>query len=133
MNSIIDNINKFLELYLPIMFKVPITVKIKGYKENKNGKIVNKTSLYISYRGVEYSNIRELSGGEQDRLSLAFILALNELMGMKLLLIDESIASLNYELCEDIVKGLQSLSYDTPILIINHNTNNGIYDSIVEL
>jgi putative ABC transport system ATP-binding protein len=63
---------------------------------------------------------RELSGGEQQRVSIARAIVKNP----KLLLCDEVTGALDYTTSKEILKLIQQINkvYDTTILIITHNT-----------
>ena len=84
-----------------MLFDDPISINIALFKTVKTTSIVKPCiNINISYRGGEYNSLAEMSGGEADRVSLAITLALCRLSSSPILLLDESLSSLNQDLKE---------------------------------
>lgn len=125
-------INNTLEDILPYFFNEDITVLFKMYKVLKNKKTVKPgLNLIIKYKGCEYDNLNQLSGGEGDRISLAVILALNSVSNSPILMLDECISSLDAELKESCLNAIKSLS--KTIICVDHTGVEGFYDQVISL
>lgn len=132
LNNFLEHINSTLAKILDEIFDAPITINFSMIKKLKNGKEKNDISLNITYNGNEYDSIKQLSGGECDRLSFAITLCFNKVLNSRLLLLDESINSLDAEMRQRILKILNENK--APITIcINHEVIKGLFDDIIEL
>ncbi len=67
-------------------------------------------------------SLQSLSGGEKSLVSVAFILAILEHKPASFYLLDEIDAALDYQNTDKIVKLLKTLSKETQIFVISHNT-----------
>lgn len=130
----VDSINAAMNEVLGIVFEEPIRVILglhKALKSDKN-RLKQVINLSIDYRGANYDNISFMSGGEGDRISFALITALNRLSSCPLLLLDESLTSLNEhlrELCLDALR--TSVCGTKTVICVNHEDVEGHYDDIV--
>ena len=131
LDSTVATINLMMEKALALMFEEPITVSLSLYRQQKKG-IKPVVNLTIEYRGGEYDNINQLSGGEGDRVSLALIIALNNLSGSPLLLLDETLASLDDAYRQAATKALRLLD-DKVVMVISHEDVEGNYDHTISL
>lgn len=133
LESTIVSINNALEQILPELFDEPITVKLDLYKETKTTKKTRVCfNLRISYRGIQYDSIKKVSGGEGDRISLALIIALNRINNSPVLLLDETISSLNIELREKCLSMLKNcIPADKAIICVSHGCVEGYYDRVI--
>jgi len=131
LESTVATINLMMDKALSLMFEEPITVTLSLYRQQKNG-IKPVVNLSIEYRGGEYDNINQLSGGEGDRVSLALIIALNHLSGSPLLLLDETLASLDDAYRQAAIKALRLLE-DKVVMVISHEDVEGNYDHTISL
>lgn len=128
----IDNINYYMNHYLEKFFpNDPITVQITPYKETKND-IKSMINIVVGYKGVD-TDINSLSGGEYDRLTLSIVLALNTMFGSNLIMLDESISSLDSELTGDILEVLKENMKNKLIIVVSHQISEGIFDGIVNV
>ena len=73
----------------------------------------------------------QLSGGEQDRMSLALLIALSQLQNPPFLMLDESFGSLNDDLREVCLDLLKYHCVDKIVLAINHEGTEGFYDQSI--
>lgn len=127
------SINQQLEEILPYFFDDPITVKCNLYKQLKTkNKIKPGLTIIIKYKGAEYDNVNQLSGGEGDRISLALILALNSCSDSPFLLLDECISSLDQNLKESCLQALKDHVHKT-VVCVDHGGVEGFYNSIISL
>jgi exonuclease SbcC len=132
--SVIDNINTHLQYYLDKFFIDPIKVDICAFQETKSGEQKPCINIKVGYKGCE-CDIESLSGGERSRVELAICLSINNLIGGKLLLLDEVFASLNAESINEIVEVLKTEAHENNKLVIciAHQAIEGEYDHVVSL
>jgi len=135
LQNIVDIINDTMNDILTDIFEKPIKVLLNLYKKNKsNDRIKPNVNLTIQYDGNEYDNLKNLSGGEKDRISFALTLALCKINSSNLLLLDEVFKSLNDEfrtLCIDSMR--KNLNGGKTILCISHEDIEGNYDNVISL
>ncbi len=128
----IDTINYYMNFYLEKFFiENPITVSICLYKETKKD-IKPSINIEVAYKG-HIIELNSLSGGEYDRVTLSIVLALNTIFGSNLLMLDESISSLDEDLTNDILEILKENLKDKLVLIVSHQINKGHFDNIIDL
>lgn len=124
-NTVIETINEHTAYYLDTFFtEHKMTAIIETSPESKF------TNL-IDYKGNQYSSINELSGGEFDRVTLASVCGINSMLNSPILLLDESLASLDSETNTEIISFLKELSENKLILVCSHEAVTGIFDEIV--
>ena len=133
LQTTVDSINNAMADILDNIFEDPITVRIQLYKQLKTNKSLKASvNLSISYRGAEYDSINQMSGGEGDRISFALILALNQVSTSPLLMLDESMSSINANLRESCLHSLRDVVGITKtVLVINHEDVEGHYDDVI--
>lgn len=87
---------------------------------SKNPLDIDEVLTAVGLPDIKHRFPRELSGGEQQRVSIARAIVKNP----KLLLCDEPTGALDYTTSRDILKLLQQInkSFNTTILMITHNT-----------
>jgi DNA repair exonuclease SbcCD ATPase subunit len=129
----IESINEHTRYYLDTFFtehqlKVVLETIYKGIK-NKSFQI----NTMIEYRGNEYDSISSLSGGEFDRCTLASICGINSMIGSPILILDESLSSLDTDANTEIIRFLGELAQDKLILVCSHEAVTGIFDDIIML
>lgn len=134
MDEIVGSINETTNLILRDLFEDEIQVLLATHKTLKTkDKIKLQVNLQILYRGLTYDNPSQLSGGEQDRISLALTLALAKVNGSSILLLDECMASIGAELRERCLKTLRIHMPNKTILHVCHEIVEGQHDSTVRL
>lgn len=136
-----NTINTMVNTYLEDMFDEPLSIRISVSPAEESERKKTKTSMTglssvvteIIYHG-EYMPFSSLSGGEQDRVSLAMTLAMAQIYNSKCLILDECLSSLDATTCDDILFKLQErLSTNTLVFVISHQANTGLFDSVVEV
>ena len=130
--NFIESINIHTQIYLDHFFKTDqIFVNIQTHKETKKSS-KPQINLNIEYKGnqVELSN---LSGGERDRINLAFTLAFSEIFNSPILLLDECISSLDYENCCNVLQTIRENYKGKCVLCVHHQSNEGLFDSILNV
>jgi ABC-type Mn2+/Zn2+ transport system ATPase subunit len=108
-------------------------VTLELFKRVKStNQLKAQINFVIFYKGCEYNSIDCLSGGEADRVSLAFTIALNRISSSPLILLDECMSSLDQDIREQCLDCLKTLTGKT-ILLINHDGVEGHYDNVIKL
>lgn len=128
----IATINNSLADILPRFFDDPITMKLMLHKVLKSKKVKPGLNICIKYKGVEYDNVNQLSGGEGDRISLSLLLALNQVSSSPVILLDECISSLDdtlKEACIEVINGMKGKA----IICVDHGSTEGFYDKVVKI
>tara|TARA_R110002072_G_scaffold45565_5_gene126841 strand:- start:25640 stop:28453 length:2814 start_codon:yes stop_codon:yes gene_type:complete len=135
LESSIDELNRYLAEYLNRLFThAPITVEIKTTRTLKNKKISQRFDLQIFYGESSYDSVRQLSGGEKDRLSLAMTMAMNKKYGGTLLFLDETLSSLDSELKGAVVGLLKDFSSaNRTVITVSHEETEGLYDQVIRI
>jgi DNA repair exonuclease SbcCD ATPase subunit len=131
----IRSINDTIADITPLVFDDPIEFRFSVYKEMKTDKRVKPSITFCaSYKEMEVTDLRHLSGGEGDRLSLSIVIALNKFFNVPLLMLDETIGSLDEDLkkrCLGVIRA--ALGTSKPVLIVNHDGVEGSFDTIVNV
>lgn len=128
----VNMINATAKFYLDEMFEDDISVTIETFKLTKSKQLRTQINVRILYRGAE-TTLKALSGGEQDRVSMAFVLAMCEIYNPPVLMLDECISSLDSETTSEIVDSIKRLAGDRPVFIIAHQAVSGMFDSVIHL
>lgn len=128
-----DEINCSTNDVLTQLFEREISVDLNLFKTTKTTRLTRPTiNFSITYGGGSYDNISQLSGGEGDRVSLAFTVALNLLSSCPLLMLDESLSSLDVTTKDLSVKTLKK-SVESTVLVVAHDTTEGFFDSVIDV
>lgn len=132
--NIINSINTSAKDFLDILFPDnPMNVQITPFKENKDGSVRFKLSTVVSYKGQEGVDFKEdVSGGENDRIVLAYQLALNSLYNSPIIMLDEPFTGLNPELIELAIDALRLISQNKLVIVISHGIAKGLFDEVVQ-
>ena len=109
-----------------------LQMQLTPYKENLKGDKKSGLDIEISYQGEKIS-LDNLSGGEYDRCLLILFLAFNSMVSSDMILLDESLSSLNGELVEDIIEVLKENINDKLIILTLHQANTGIFDHVIDI
>jgi DNA repair exonuclease SbcCD ATPase subunit len=126
--EIISQINAHAHIYMDY-FLDDISVTLMFEK----GKSLDTTRLNVDVRQYGHvSDLSSLSGGEIARVVLAFTIALAEINNVKLLLLDECVASLDQETTTSVISAIRD-NYKGTVLAIAHQTTTGVFDYVLEL
>ena len=136
----IDTINYYINDYLEKFFQndsiivdiVPFKEKLSKDKKSNIDKneIKPVIDIKVCYKGEEVE-LSSLSGGEYDRVSLAIMLAFNHICKSDMILLDESISSLDSDLTNDILEKLKENLSDKRIIVVAHQISTGLFDQVV--
>ena len=131
-------LNLEMEKFLNVMFvDNPIKVEFSTTRKLKSRKGVSATcSLKIFYKNVQYDEVKQLSGGEKDRVSLAMSMAINSIVDSGLIILDETLSALHAEMKITLIKTLEDFcSSDVPrvAIVISHEGVEGVYTNVMDL
>jgi DNA repair exonuclease SbcCD ATPase subunit len=133
LESTIMSINEHTRYYLDTFFADhQLSAKLESVHKGKKIQTL-KINTAINYKGNEYDNIDQLSGGEFDRCTLASICGINSMLGSPIMVLDESLASLDTDTNTEIIRFLSELAEDKLILVCSHEAVRGIFDDVLEL
>lgn len=125
-------INTNVQIYLNTFFEdEPLTASLEAFKEIKNNK-KPQINIDIYYKGNQVK-ISNLSGGERDRVVLAFALTLSDLSLNPFILLDECISSLDQENANNVFEFIKTYCKDKLIILIAHQIITGIFDKVYKL
>ena len=133
LQQVVDSINASIESVCSTLFDRDINITLSLFKTLKTTKNVKPMANFsISYQGGVFDNISQMSGGEGDRASLALTLALSRLSSCPILMLDESLASLDINMKEAAIRTIRENTNNT-VLIIMHDGIEGIFDSVLNI
>jgi ABC-type cobalamin/Fe3+-siderophores transport system ATPase subunit len=118
-------------MYLDLFFvDDPITLYIDTFKTGKQAK--PQIDIKVFYKANE-TDMTCLSGGEQDRVNLAFTLAFSDMYKGSVLLLDECISSLDTENYVNVMEVLNEKVKHKTIILVSHQANEGLFDTIITI
>lgn len=129
-------INTALERVMMLILEKGIQVRLELFKTIKsNNRVKPVVNLSMQYNGTLVDRIDSLSKGEQKRVSMAFIIAINEITNNPLLMLDELTAYLDAESLEDSISILKERlsGHNKTIICASHRDTEGNYESVVRL
>lgn len=102
----------------------------------KMGKIRrNKASLDISviHKGIEYTNLSDLSGGEETLLSLSLLLGMGNTADVGFIMLDEALNSLSESMLEKCMTMIERHATNKTVLNVLHLCNKSAYDRVITI
>ena len=129
----IDTLNHHAALYIEDFFPdEDIQVQLVTNKELRSGK--DKLGLFfeVNYKTMK-GDTEFLSGGQRDRVNLAFTLAFSELVQNRILLLDECISSLDNETSDTVIDTLKEKYKGKLIICVAHQVNTGVFDQVIKI
>jgi DNA repair protein SbcC/Rad50 len=128
LSQLIHTINMHVQQYLDVFFeKDPLYAKLEPKEASRSQLVVS-----ILYKG-NATDLSCLSTGEQDRVSLAFSLAIQTILNHPIILLDECVSSLDQENADIVFSAIQDLHRDKLILLVAHQIVTGMFDQVVAL
>lgn len=132
LNEMIECINNHVQRYLDEFFvDNNIVCRLESTKKLKKAEKFEINTRFV-YKGNE-CDFNSLSGGEKDRISLAFTLSFSEIASSPFILLDECINSLDQESAEFIIHATKQLYHSKPILFVGHQMVSGLFDQVISL
>lgn len=134
LDEFIHSLNAHASVYIDEFFvDEDILVELKTTYEGKtSGKEKVSLNFEVTYRGMS-GDLSFLSGGEKDRVNLAFTLAFSELVDTRMLLLDECISSLDSETTNVVLEHLKEKYKGKLMIVVSHQANLGFFDSVIEI
>jgi DNA repair exonuclease SbcCD ATPase subunit len=133
-SDFIDSLNQHSSIYIEQFFPdEDIKVELKTTQETKStGKEKVCLNFELSYRQIN-GDLSYLSGGERDRVNLAFTLAFSEIINNRILLLDECISSLDAETTNVVLENLKEKYKGKLIILVSHQANLGFFDKVIDI
>lgn len=132
LESTVVEINNVIEESCHNLFENEISISLELFKTIKSTGVVKpQTNFNIMYQGHTFDGVNQLSGGEGDRVSLAVTLGFNKLNKFPLLFFDESLASLDQDIKNNVVENLQKT--EKGVVVVMHDGIEGIFDDVIEI
>jgi len=135
LDSVVSELNRHLSIVLPSIFDEPIEVTASLIKEMKSS---NKTKISFNlvcvHDGKIHDSLEEMSTGEIDRISIAITIALNMISNSPILMLDETITSIQTDLrdrCINIIRN--NIVKNKSIVSTTHESIEGHYDECITL
>jgi len=132
-------VNRKMQEYLLKFFpEEAIRLELATEKESKKGSIKTEIAVRLFYKG-EDCDLTSLSGGEYDRCAVAFLMAVNDVSGSRMLILDESIGSLDQTNAENVIEVIKEVTsddatgYDKVVILVQHQATCGSYDHVVRV
>jgi len=132
--SLVNEINDNAAGYLDAFFvEEPIEVSLKTFSEVKSTKKIKpRIKTEIQYKGHDMT-LDALSGGEQARVIIAFMLALGDIQQSPIVMLDEVTANLDADLTETIFDTVKSATSRKIVIAVAHQCVDGIFNRIVKI
>jgi exonuclease SbcC len=127
--NIVHTINTNVQTYLDEFFEhEPLYASIVQVEKSSKTQMM----LDIQYKGhvVDVSN---LSGGERDRVILAFTMTIAEMGMTPVLLLDECVSSLDQENANNVFECIKTQCKDKLVILVAHQIVTGMFDQIITL
>ncbi len=130
-DTTIADINFNASFYTKELFVEPIQIALSRVRTTLKGEKRDGMNTNVVYKGSIYSNLDQLSGGERQRCNLAFILAVNDIVGSPFLLLDECLNNLDGETHAIILDFLRQTCRGKLILVVAHEAAVAKFDEVV--
>lgn len=129
----ISHINANANIFLQDFFDEAIFVNLLCFKEDKKKSEKPSINIEVKFRN-QSCLLSSLSGGEYARVNLAFTLALALIFKTPLLLLDETLSSLDEIASENVFTSIKKHFKDIPVISILHQvTSEGDFDQVIKL
>ena len=135
MEEFISSLNQHASIYIEEFFPDDdLVVELKTEKDSGVNSKKEKIALHfdVKYRNMS-GDLSFLSGGEKDRVNLAFTLAFSELVDTKILMLDECISSLDSETTNVVLEHMKEKYKGKLMIVVSHQANLGFFDHLIEL
>lgn len=132
LEGIVKHINATIIPVCKTIFDEPIRINLALSKTLKTTGITkSQINFEIYFKDGVFDSIEELSGGEEDRGSLALTLALKKMSRFPLLMLDESFSGIGSDMKEFASRSVKE--HATASLLVMHEGIEGIFDHIIDI
>lgn len=136
LKTTISKINLYSKWYLDRIFeedKDKISVKLQSHKLSNKGELKPKINTKIVYKGNYYDSYDDFCGGESQKCELAFLFGVNDMLGSKIVLLDECVNNLDAENNMKILYTLKKITEhgDKLTIAISHEAVKGVFESVI--
>jgi len=133
-SDFIESLNDHASIYIEQFFPdEDIKVELKTTQETKStGKEKVCLNFEVNYRQL-IGDLSYLSGGERDRVNLAFTLAFSEIINNRILLLDECISSLDSETTNIVLENIKEKYKGKLVILVSHQANLGFFDKVIDI
>ena len=133
LSNTVKDINATANIFLQEFFEDPIFANLSCFKEDKKKNDKPQIYLDIKYKHMETSLVA-LSGGEYARVNLAFTLALAKIFNTPLLLLDETLSSLDEDIADVVFTSIKRHFNNIAVISILHQVSSeGDFDEVIKL
>lgn len=133
LTNIVNEINAIANVYLQEFFDYPVFVNLSCFKADKKKNEKPQIDIDVKYKDMSCS-LDSLSGGEYARVNLAFTLSLAEIFKTPLLLLDETMSSLDEDVADIVFLCIKKHFKTIPVISILHQVQSeGDFDQVVKL
>ena len=133
MELFLGDFNNLINQILGDLFD-DMTINLSLFKTVKSTRQTKpQVNIDIFYKGKEYESFNILSGGEKDRLSLAFTIVFSKLSKGKFMFLDECFSSLDAEWREKSVRLIKNHLREKIVVNVCHDSVEGFYDKTIRL
>ena len=133
LTNTVNDINAHANVLLQEFFEDTIFVNLSCFKEDKKKNEKPQIHIDIKYRDKNCS-LGSLSGGEYARVNLAFTLSLALIFKTPLLLLDETLSSLDEDASDVVFASIKKHFKNIPVITILHQvTSEGDFDQVIKL
>lgn len=134
-SKVISDINHHAEPYMSAFFDTSVTVRLENLKITKDETKL-QINTYVEYQG-NVTTFETLSDGEQQKCELAFLLGVNDLLGGRVLILDETVNNCDSSVTLDIMECLRNLesshNLNKLVLVVAHHVPTGIFDVVIDV
>lgn len=133
MDTILSKINGYLEIIINEIFNEPISIHLSSLRKLKTtDRIKPEIHLDINYKGAQIKPI-DLSGGQYAKVSLGLMLAFSRMSKYPFILLDECFNAIDSPTRSKIIELIRRYFPEKTTIVICHDSEEGIYDSIIRI
>jgi len=121
------NIKPYLEALFP---EDEMNIVVSSFNDKKNKGKKPQIILNINYKNMNNVGFNNLSGGEKQRVSLAFTLAFAKIFNSPFLLLDECTSNLDEQMTTTAIETIKKHCQIPYIVVIEHQVISGIFDHV---
>ena len=135
-SKVINDINHHSEVYIETFFDDSINVRLENIRVTK-GEAKLQIHTSVDYKGHS-TTFDQLSDGEQQKCELAFLLGVNDMLGGRVLVLDETVNNCDSNITLEIMECLRHLKssnskFNKLVLVVAHHVPTGIFDYIIDI